>query len=58
MTPFQAGQAAFKAGLDISTNKHKPVMEYGDAYPGKWRNWRDGWIHAQGVAWHKERANT
>lgn len=57
LPPFLAGQAAFKRGEKITANPH-PVSiepEPGDAYPGPFHNWRDGWRLAKMEKSHAEK---
>jgi hypothetical protein len=50
LTPFHAGQQAYRDNLDASANPHERTAPFhADDWPGDHANWRDGWVHAQAV---------
>jgi hypothetical protein len=51
--PFLQGQAAYRRGDPLSSNPHTPRETLtGDAYPGPWACWNDGWLHQRAVDRH------
>jgi hypothetical protein len=53
LPPFKAAQAAFRAGQPIDANPYAKSPPWdGDAYPGPYHEWRQGWLNAWATAEH------
>lgn len=54
LPPFLQGKQAFLAGKPIDDNPYQEGIVQGDHYPGKNRNWEDGWLFEQKLKAHTQ----